>query len=44
VDLDQKRVQGAFEDNAQIPLGDLLNEQVLELLELVAGALVDGDL
>ena len=44
MDLDQKRVQGAFEDHSQVSSGELVGEQVLELVELVAGALVDGDL
>lgn len=44
VDLDQQRVKGAFDDPGHVAVGDLVRGQIAKLIELVASALVDGEL
>src|SRR5690606_3393535 len=44
VDLIQQGVEGAFDDRGHVAFRDLMAQQIAELLEFVAGTLVDGEL
>ena len=44
LELADGRVEGAVEHPRQIPRGDLMTQQCLEISQLVVGGLCEGDL